>query len=198
MNPGSCPSKKSGPHPRKTTLQRVLLSLGSLEKGKKQPMERTPKWRVGWGGAGNPCQRCRLRAKRLSSTVRGWEPARGSGREQEESHCGENTVWPKSRTTREVEGWGGECLPWRIWALKGTFQYCMKGVRKFGGGERVGRICNQTMELQNAELRWGKRPLELIQMAFLDGWHPRPRRVGIVLHRGCSSAHTGMRAWALG
>ena len=24
-------------------------------------------------------------------------------------------------------------------------------------------------ELQNAELRWGKRPLELIQMAFLDG-----------------------------
>ena len=89
MNPGSCPSKKSGPNPRKMTLQRVLPSLGSLGKGKKQPMERTPKWGVGWGGAGNPCQRCRLRAERLSSTVRGWEPARGSGREQEESHCGQ-------------------------------------------------------------------------------------------------------------
>lgn len=53
--------------------------------------------------------------------------------------------------------------------MKGTFQYCLKGVRKFGGGEGVGRICNQTMELQKAELRWGKRPLELIQTVFLDG-----------------------------
>ena len=145
MNPGSCPSKKSGPNPRKPALQRVLPSLGSLGKGSKQLMERTPKWGVGWGGPGNPCQRCPWRAERLSSTVRRWEPALGRERTRGEplwrEVCDPIKDDLRGRRGGEVSARLGGFGLWR--ALPNTAWKEL--VRKFGGGEGVGRVCNQTM-----------------------------------------------------
>lgn len=117
-------AKRAGPTPEKMALQRWgSPRCGQL--GKWQEAASGENSKVEWG---NPCQRCHLRAERLFSTGRRWEPAWGTGRGQGESYCRERSVWSKSGKTQGVEGAGRWIPILEDLGCEGIFQHCMKGV----------------------------------------------------------------------